>query len=225
MTNQVHSAFLTEQPRLAQQGQLVRDRLKANSQVWQAPTDGAEIYAVGQFLTPQECQTMMTLIDAAARPSTLLDKSYGDGFRTSFSGDVDPHDPFIKRIDGRINDLLGIDPRFGETMQGQRYLPGQEFKPHHDWFHPETAYWSSENKRGGQRSYTAMIYLNQVDEGGATEFTDLRLSIEPTQGVILMWNNADPTGIPNQKTIHAGKPVVRGAKYVITKWYRAKPWT
>ncbi len=225
MAPDIKPEFLIDQPILRAQGDMVRARLKANPQVWQAPTDEAEIYAVGHFLTPEECQSMITMIDAAARPSTLLDMSYGDGFRTSFSGDVDPHDPFIKRIDSRINDLLGIDARFGETIQGQRYLPGQEFKPHHDWFHPGTVYWDSEVHRGGQRAYTAMIYLNQVDEGGSTDFTELGLSVEPTQGVLMMWNNADPDGLPNRKTIHAGRPVVRGAKYVITKWYRAKPWT
>ena len=225
MTPEIKPEFLREQPNLRAQGNAARAKLKANPKVWQAPTDGAEIYAVGEFITPDECQTLMAMIDAAARPSTLLDMSYGDGFRTSFSGDVDPHDPFIKRIDARINDLLGIDPRFGETIQGQRYLPGHEFKPHHDWFHPGTVYWDSEAKRGGQRAYTAMAYLNTVDEGGSTDFTELGLSIEPTPGVLLLWNNADPDGIPNRKTLHAGRPVVRGAKYVITKWYRAKPWS
>lgn len=225
MNADVKPEFLKDQPILRAQGQRVRDRLKANPTVWQAPTEEAEIYAVGQFLSPGECKTMMALIDGTARPSTLLDMSYGDGFRTSFSGDVDPHDPFIKEIDGRINDLVGIDPRFGETIQGQRYLPGQEFKPHHDWFHPGTVYWDSENSRGGQRSYTAMVYLNQVEEGGDTVFTDIGLSVQPTEGVLMLWNNADPDGVPNRKTIHAGRPVVRGAKYVITKWYRAKPWS
>lgn len=225
MTSEINPEFLPEQPVLRAQGDSVRATLKANPTVWQAPTDGAEIYAVGHFITPEECATLIAMIDAAARPSTLLDMSYGDGFRTSFSGDVDPHDPFIKRIDGRINDLLGIDPRFGETIQGQRYLPGQEFKPHHDWFHPGTVYWDSECQRGGQRAYTAMAYLNTVEEGGSTDFTELGLSIEPTPGVLLMWNNANPDGIPNRKTLHAGRPVVRGAKYVITKWYRAKPWS
>ena len=33
-----------------------------------------------------------------------------------------------------------------------------------------------------------------------------------------------PEGEPNLMTMHAGTPVVRGTKYVITKWYRTRPW-
>ena len=167
---------------------------------------------------------MIAMIDEVARPSTVFDLQYKDGYRTSYSGDVDPHNPFVKMLDRRIDDLMGIEPSFGETIQGQRYMPGQEFKPHHDWFHPNTSYWEIETARGGQRAWTAMIYLNDVDEGGTTDFTDLGMAIEPKAGVLLLWNNTDHDGLPNPATIHAGRPVVRGAKYVITKWYRAKPW-
>ena len=38
------------------------------------------------------------------------------------------------------------------------------------------------------------------------------------------WNNADPEGVPNPWTIHAGRPVEAGVKYVITKWYRTQRW-
>ncbi len=225
MAPDVKPEFLIEQPVLRALGQKVRERLTTNPKVWKVPADGAEIHAVGHFLSPQECAAMKVMIDQVARPSTVFDMSYKDGFRTSFSGDVDPHDPFIKQIDGRINALLGIDASFGETIQGQRYMPGQQFKPHHDWFHPGTSYWESESARGGQRAYTAMVYLNTVTEGGATEFPELGLSIDPAEGVLLLWNNADPDGIPNSRTLHAGRPVVRGTKYVITKWYRARAWS
>jgi len=39
-----------------------------------------------------------------------------------------------------------------------------------------------------------------------------------------VWNNADEDGLPNLRTLHAGNPVTRGVKYIITKWYRARPW-
>jgi prolyl 4-hydroxylase len=31
-------------------------------------------------------------------------------------------------------------------------------------------------------------------------------------------------GEPNVMTLHAGTPVVQGTKYIITKWYRTRPW-
>jgi prolyl 4-hydroxylase len=164
------------------------------------------------------------MIDAVARPSALHELDYASGFRTSYSGDLDPRDPFIAAISARIDALLGVTAEIGEPVQGQRYLPGQEFKPHNDWFYVTESYWPEEQARGGQRSWTAMAYCNPVEAGGATAFTLLGLEIEPKPGVLLLWNNALPDGRPNEATLHAGLPVVSGAKYVITKWYRTRRW-
>jgi prolyl 4-hydroxylase len=205
-------------------GRKVRERLAANPEVYKLPTDKAEIFAVGEFLTPDECGRLMAMIDAVAVPSRAFDADYASGHRTSYSGDVDPNEPFIIKLQRRIDDLLGIDPKFGETIQGQRYLPGQQFKPHTDWFPVNTAYWEQERGRGGQRAFTAMAFLNPVEEGGTTEFPTLGMSIEPQPGALLIWNNADEDGVPNPWTLHAGRPVVRGVKYIITKWYRSKAW-
>jgi prolyl 4-hydroxylase len=213
-----------DQARLRRIGRKVRERLARLPEAYRIPTDNAEMYAVGEFFTPDECGRLMAMIDAVAQPSRAFDAKYESGYRTSYSGDVDPHDPFIRKLQRRLDDLLGIDPSFGETIQGQRYLPGQEFQPHCDWLPDGTAYWEQEKARGGQRSITAMAYLNPVEEGGSTDFPQLGLSIEPRPGALLIWNNADAEGMPNPWTIHAGTPVVRGVKYIITKWYRSRRW-
>ena len=213
-----------DQAGLKSVGKRVRERLADNPAAYKVPSDDVELYAIGDFMTADECRKMMELIDATARPSQVFDIDYSAGYRTSYSGDVDPHDPFVKKISRRIDDLLGVDASFGETIQGQRYMPGQEFQPHHDWFHPNTSYWDLEMGRGGQRSYTTMVFLNDVEAGGATEFTDIGISIEPKPGVLLAWNNAKPDGITNTMTMHAGRPVQQGSKYIITKWYRTKSW-
>lgn len=224
MTPEVATEFRKDQPILRAMGQRVRARLAANPAVWKAPTDKAELYAVADFVSAEECARLIAMIDEVAKPSTVFDMTYADGYRTSFSGDVDPHDPFVKKIERRLDDLLGVEPTWGETVQGQRYAPGQQFKAHHDWFHPNTSYWERETTKGGQRAWTAMIYLNNVEAGGTTDFNELNMSIEPKQGVLLLWNNVDPDGLPNRATLHAGTPVVSGVKYVATKWYRARPW-
>jgi prolyl 4-hydroxylase len=213
-----------DQARLRRIGRKVRERLGALPEAYRIPTDKAEMFAVGNFFSPEECGRLITIIDAVAQPSRAFDAGYESGYRTSYSGDVDPHDPFIRKLQRRLDDLLGIDPSYGETIQGQRYLPGQQFQAHCDWFPDNTAYWEVEKTRGGQRSITAMAYLNDVEEGGATAFPQLGISVDPKPGALLIWNNADPDGLPNPYTIHAGTPVVRGAKYIITKWYRSRRW-
>jgi prolyl 4-hydroxylase len=215
--------LIPDKDALRRVGETVRKRLTGNN-VYKLPTDKAEIFAVGDFLTPSECQRAMRMIDTVARPSSLYDQDYSSGFRTSYSGDLDSYDPLIKAISRRIDDLLGINGICGETIQGQRYFPGQEFKAHNDWFYTDQDYWKGEHKRGGQRSWTAMAFLNRVEKGGETHFLEVGAKIEPKPGVLLVWNNALPDGSPNENTLHAGTPVIEGVKYVLTKWYRTRRW-
>lgn len=214
-----------DQAALARFGKKVRSRLEDDPQAYKVPTDKAEIYAIGNFLRPIECQRLVRMIDVTAKPSALYDQDYGSGFRTSYSGNLNPNDPFVASISRRIDDLLGLPGQVGEAIQGQRYMPGQQFKPHNDWFYTDQEYWKTERTRGGQRSWTAMAFLNAVEEGGATHFTEVGVSIDPKPGVLLTWNNALEDGAPNEATMHAGTPVIKGVKYVITKWYRTRKWT
>lgn len=213
-----------DQAALARIGAAVRRRLADNRDISRIDNVAVELFALGDFLSADECARLCTMIDAVARPSALHEVAYDSGFRTSYSGDLDPKDSFVTSISRRIDALLGVDPAIGEPVQGQRYLPGQQFKPHNDWFYTSESYWPGEAARGGQRSWTAMVYLNAVEAGGATHFTQAGLQIEPRPGVLLIWNNALPDGRPNEGTLHAGMPVLAGTKYIITKWYRTRAW-
>ena len=215
---------IPDQDALKRVGASVRERLEADPGAYKVPTDKAEIFAIGNFLTGEECARLVRMIDVVARPSELHDQAYASKFRTSYSGNFDREDPFIKAISRRIDDLLGINSKCGETIQGQRYLPGQEFKPHNDWFYADQPYWKLERKRGGQRSWTAMAFLNAVAGGGESLIVGVGARIEPKPGVLMVWNNARPDGSPNLDTLHAGTPVIKGEKYVLTKWYRTRPW-
>ena len=226
MTAQTQTNPNPDKAALKRAGDVVRKRLLADPNAYKVPCETAEIFAVGEFLSAAECDRLITMIDAVAKPSSLYDQagSPGPDYRTSYSGDVDRSDPFVRMIERRIDDLLGIPHAYGETMQGQRYRPGQQFKAHMDWFFTRASYWKGEVKRGGQRCWTAMIYLNDVEEGGSTDFTRIGVSIAPQRGALLVWNNANPNGEPNDDTMHAGMPVERGVKYIVTKWYRTRRW-
>lgn len=218
------TVVIPDKAALARLGDAVRQRLAADDQVYRVETEVAELFAVGDFLSQAECDRLMQMIDPIAHPSHLYDMDYAAGFRTSYSGDLDPDDPFVAGISRRIDDLLGIPSEYGESIQGQRYMPGQQFKPHNDWFYTTEDYWKMEQKRGGQRSWTAMAFLNPVEQGGETHFVNVGIKIQPKPGVLMVWNNALSDGSPNEGTLHAGTPVLAGTKYVITKWYRTRKW-
>ena len=213
-----------DKDRLRKIGRKVRRRLAANKAVRRIAVDGAELWALAGFFDTVECGRLMAMIDAVAKPSAAYHMDYSTGYRTSYSGDLDPFEPFNIQVQKRFDDLLGIDHGNGETIQGQRYLQGQQFQPHLDWFTPHSKIWHDEQPRGGQRAFTAMAYLNQVEDGGETDFPRLGIAVSPRAGTLLIWNNADEDGVPNPLTIHAGNPVNRGMKYIITKWYRCGRW-
>ena len=183
-----------------------------------------QVYRCTDFLSADRCDALIAMIDAGRRPSTLLSDRGGLGFRTSESCDMDRWSPDVQPIDESIAALLGIAPDHGETMQGQRYAAGQRFKAHHDYFSDRESYWAAMQASGGQRTWTAMVYLNDVAEGGATWFPQAGIKVAPQRGLLLAWNNMKPDGSPNEATLHEGMPVVEGTKYIVTKWFRENPW-
>ncbi|MBA15073.1 MAG: oxygenase [Sphingomonas sp.] len=202
----------------------VTKRLDSTPGLRRAKTDQAQLYFYPDYLTDDECAMLIERIDANRRPSTLLSRHEDPEFRTSESCDLDRWDPQVRMIDERLAHLLGIPPENGETMQGQRYAPGQQFRAHCDYFHEGEPYWPAMQKQGGQRTWTAMIFLNNVEEGGATWFPRAGLRIAPKKGMLVTWNNMLRDGSPNYDTLHEGMAVIEGTKYIITKWFRESAW-
>ena len=205
-------------------GHEVRQRLARTPGAFKIPSNDLDIFVVRDFLSHAECATLCALIDGQRIPSQLLAPTEDPDFRTSESCNLDPHDPFVRTIEAKLTALLGINPLHGEAIQGQRYAVGQQFKPHHDFFYRDQPYWPDMENSGGQRTWTAMIFLNEPEEGGQTAFPNASLKVSPRTGNLLAWNNMDAIGEPNMFSLHQGMPVLAGTKYIITKWHRERPW-
>jgi prolyl 4-hydroxylase len=205
-------------------GAYVRHRLSNTPNAMKIPAVGLDLFVVREFLTKKECDDVIALIDKDRIPSGLLSPTADPEFRTSESCNLRLTDAVNLRVQSKIDHLMGIDPSHGETIQGQRYAVGQQFKEHHDFFYASEAYWADQERQGGQRTWTAMIFLNEPEAGGQTWFTKANVRVTPRTGNLLAWNNLDPLGEPNPYSLHTGMPVGAGVKYVITKWYRERPW-
>ena len=202
----------------------VARRLAANPRMQRVPTPKAELYQHRDFLSPELCGALIALIEKDRRPSTIADDNGDAYFRTSETCDLEAHEPAVEALEALLLALNGIDPRLGEPCQGQRYDVGQEFKPHTDYFTPGGPDFEKFCSVSGQRTWTFMIYLNPVEAGGATRFKALHKTFQPEPGKLLCWNNARADGRVNPNTLHHGMKVRKGVKYVITKWYRERPW-
>jgi prolyl 4-hydroxylase len=199
-------------------------RLAAHDGVQRLPTPEAELFQLRGFADPALCAALIALIDADRRPSTIADDNGDAYFRTSETCDLAAGLPAVERVEALITQLCGLDPVFGEPLQGQRYAVGQEFKPHTDYFTPGGRDFDKFCTLSGNRTWTFMIYLNEVTAGGATRFKVLDKTFQPEAGKLLCWNNRLADGNVNPATLHHGMKVRKGVKYVITKWYREKPW-
>ena len=209
---------------MAGPGESSTDRLLAKAGMQRAPSAKIELFQCRDFLSAELCEELIALIDAGRRPSTIADDNGDSYFRTSETCDLSASEPAVQRLEAMLLELNGIDPAHGEPVQGQRYAVGQEFKAHTDYFTPDGLDFHKFCSVAGQRTWTFMIYLNEVVAGGATRFKTVGKTFQPEAGKLLCWNNRRPDGSVNPNTLHHGMKVRKGVKYVITKWYREKEW-
>jgi len=188
---------------------------------------GLDIFTIDNFLTEEECDHLAAHIEEHSYRSQVA--GHGDtastttDARTSSTSTLHNTDPIVAEINARMSQELNIPQENGEELQGQIYQVGQEFKHHHDYFEGDG--YINHCLHSGQRTYTVMIYLNHVEEGGETNFSALEnYSITPKKGMAVVWKNSDGKGTENPASIHAGMPVIQGKKIIITKWFREKAW-
>ncbi len=188
---------------------------------WRLDTPLAQVYELPAFLGPEQCDEVIEAINSSLKPSTVTRGS--NDYRTSRTCHLRQNSPELAaQLDQRFSELFGVDSRFSEPIQGQRYDPGEYFKQHTDWFSPGTKEFTTHTTNGGQRTWTVMIYLNVVERGGETCFKRLGRCFTPVPGFGLAWNNLQADGTPNPFTLHEAMPVEAGHKWVITKWFRER---
>jgi len=113
-----------------------------------------------------------------------------------------------------------------ESLQFLRYELNQEYKEHWDFFMPGYPAWDEEIARNGQRSVTFFVYLNNLpdaESGGETGFVKLNLKVKPKRGRAVFWYDTLASGKVDERTLHAGLPVLKGTKYAMNIWIRDRP--
>jgi prolyl 4-hydroxylase len=177
------------------------------------------VEVVRGLLFPHECQRLIRRAKPLLKPSFVDDGKTETGkpdpIRTSHGAALVPHeeDLVVQEINRRIAATTGTSVANAEALYVMRYTPGQEYKPHLD------ALPGLKN----QRAWTAIAYLNQAFEGGATIFAKLGLSFRGDPGDLLVFRNADAGGEPDLRMRHAGEPVTSGEKWIATRWIRSEP--
>jgi prolyl 4-hydroxylase len=184
-------------------------------------TDKVDLYTLDDFLSVQECDRLIAVINLHLRPSTVTIENTEKTFRTSKTCDLSLlKSPVAFSTDEKIARTLGIRLKYSEGIQAQRYDVGQQFKAHTDYFEPGTGEYQQFAAERGNRTWTFMVYLNEGMQGGGTRFHKINHTFAPKKGQAVIWNNLNPDRTPNAATLHSGEPVLAGHKVIITKWFR-----
>lgn len=193
--------------------------------------EGAEVFSSqplvavrNDVISPIECAYLIELAKPhIKRAGVVLD----EGFKPSEGRTGSNHwlkydeDDVVKSIGQRISDIVGLPLENAESMQIIHYGPEQEYRPHFDAFNLSLARGQKAAQWGGQRLVTALVYLNKVEGGGATQFPKLGITVPASPGrMVIFHNTTEDISGPHPLSLHAGMPVETGEKWAFNLWFR-----
>lgn len=182
------------------------------------------------LLSVEECDHLIALGEGHMHKSTVVDSKTGASVdsqvRTSSGTFLSSHqDDVVAAIEKRLAHVTMIPEENGESLQLLKYVNGQKYEPHTDYFHDSV---NSDPAHGGQRVATVLMYLTTPEEGGETVFpyADQRtegegwsecalrgLSVKAVKGNALLFYGLNPDGTNDPSSTHGSCPVSPAAAY------------
>jgi prolyl 4-hydroxylase len=189
-----------------------------------------KIKSYKNFITPEECENVINIAKPILTNTTVIGSEYDEGgkkYRVADGVFIYPGQyELIDNIKKRIAELSKYPIENQEAFHVICYPPGGYYVAHHDFFHPaNNDLYMNEIKKGGQRTETWLLYLNDYFEGGETRFPREHEVVVPETGMIVNWNNILETGALNYDSLHSGEPIISGQKWVATIWVRESTHT
>ncbi|GKY90422.1 hypothetical protein MPSEU_000016000 [Mayamaea pseudoterrestris] len=123
-------------------------------------------------------------------------------------------DQVAQKVMDTIEHVTGIPERNQEPLQQLFYEEGQFYRTHNDFIEYQV------DREGGPRILTFFLYLNDVEEGGETQFPRINISVKPKLGRAVLWPsvyNHDPFQ-NDLRSDHQALPVIKGVKYGANAW-------
>ena len=140
--------------------------------------------------------------------------------RTSEQAWIGPGDEevgaIVRKIRTRAAQMTGVfNEDLFERLQVARYMPGQEYRPHHDACLEQCDRMGLKRVR---RLATFLVYLTDEFEGGGTLFPATGARVRPVRGNAVLFYNTFHTGAVIPDSLHAGEPVLSGVKWIANCW-------
>ncbi|KAJ8513993.1 hypothetical protein OPV22_004427 [Ensete ventricosum] len=190
------------------------------------------------FATAEQCQIIVQKAKSRLRPSTLAlrkgeTEENTQGIRTSsgtFVSASEDSSGVLGQIEEKIARATMIPREQGEAFNILRYEIGQRYASHYDAFNP-----AEYGPQKSQRVASFLLYLSDVEEGGETMFPYengsnmdiaydyekcIGLKVKPRKGDGLLFYSLFTNGTIDPTSLHGSCSVVKGEKWVATKWIR-----
>uniref|UniRef100_A0A1I7Z0I8 Fe2OG dioxygenase domain-containing protein n=1 Tax=Steinernema glaseri TaxID=37863 RepID=A0A1I7Z0I8_9BILA len=136
----------------------------------------------------------------------------------NFLHESDPTLELFKKI-GRV---FRFDPKTAENFLLLKYDENGHYAPHYDHLDETTQkdWWTTHH---GNRLATMLLIAKTAERGGGTVFPYLGVTVQPEEGDLVMWFNADSHEAREVHSIHGACPIREGTKVALSLWLRSFP--
>jgi len=167
---------------------------------------------IDHFLTDEECNTLKSCIDDFGKFRFSNSDDQKKESQINLSMGLSKDDANLKRISDKIiSGVQVLTDKPYECIEEPmliRYLENQRNSLHYDVL----------DEAAGKYLYSALIYLNDDFRGAETAFPQAGIKIKPKKGNLLLFRSFDDNMKIIDCSVHAGLPVIEGAKYTCNVW-------
>jgi prolyl 4-hydroxylase len=173
---------------------------------------------IKDMATPEMCDWMIERARPRLKPAQVYEDREGrqrtaSGRTNTLSSFPAPdRDLVFAVVRARIADVTGLPVSAMESPHILHYAVGEEFRPHFDT--PE----NPDDPNFRQRVLTFLTSLSDDYEGGQTVFPAINGSWKGRKGSAVFFWNVGLDGRLDRRTLHAGRPVTRGEKWLMSQW-------
>ncbi len=187
------------------------------------------IWTAKGFASPAECAWLRARTDGKLKPAKMYDRVRQT---SSFTAIRNNSDHFFDVLEGgvilvlmrvRISLLVSLPVPHFEPPQMLHYAPGQELRAHFDTLRENDAGYGKDGAYAGDRVVTFLLYLNEGYAGGETEFMKAGFRNKGGMGDGIFFANLKD-GKTDRMSLHAGRPIVSGEKYLLSQWIHDRPF-
>lgn len=188
-------------------------------------SDDPTVFTIDDLISNEECEHFINISKNNMKDSLVSHNTKGElsSGRTSTNTWINHNtDEITLNVGNRIAKIINMPLENAEKYQVIHYDINGQYCNHYDsWLHDGSEKTLRCMKYGGARLVTALVYLNDVEEGGSTRLNKLDLNISAKKGKLLVFQNTySGTNIRHTLSEHAGMPVLKGEKYAFNLWFK-----